>query len=287
MKWLKEPLLHFLLIGAVLFLVFGLVSDENAGQTDHRLVVSTGRIKQLATIFARTWQRPPTRSELQGLVDDFILEEVYYRQAVAMGLDRDDTLIRRRLRQKLQFLIDDAAALAEPTDIDLTAYLTAHADRFRRDSTYTFRQVYISPNRHGEDLDGYVEQQLAALRAGGEVNGDPSTLPAFYERASSHAVDRSFGAGFSRQLDEQVLGKWQGPIPSGLGVHLIRIESRTEGTVPDLAEVRPEVAREWAITKRNESRRKMNERLLMDYEVIVEWPEDQMKDLGKTALNTP
>jgi hypothetical protein len=126
---LKEPLLHFLLIGALLFVLFGLVDDRRSGGED-AIVVSAGRIEQLAKIYAKTWQRPPTRQELQGLIDDFVLEEVYYRQAVAMGIDRDDTVIRRRLRQKLEFLTGDAAGLLEPSDQELTSYLASHPEAF-------------------------------------------------------------------------------------------------------------------------------------------------------------
>src|SRR4029077_11838515 len=106
----------------------------------------------MITGFSRTWQRPPTREELEGLIRDRVREEVYYRQAVAMGLDRDDTIIRRRLQQKLEFVTDDVAAVAEPTDAELSAYLQRHADIFRIDRRFTFTQVYLDPIKHGEHL---------------------------------------------------------------------------------------------------------------------------------------
>jgi hypothetical protein len=109
-RLLKEPLLHFLLIGASLFFVFGLAQDGMPGRTDDQVIVSAGRIEQLNNIFTKTWQRPPSPAELKGMIDDFVLEEIYYRQAVEMGIDRDDTVIRRRLRQKFEFLTDDMAA---------------------------------------------------------------------------------------------------------------------------------------------------------------------------------
>ena len=282
MKWLKEPLLHFLLIGAVLFVLFGLASGGISGDADDEIVVSSGRIEQLANIFAKTWQRPPTREELQGLVDDFVLEEVYYRQAVAMGIDRDDTIIRRRLRQKLEFLTDDAAALTEPTEEELAAYLAANKDAFRRQSTYTFEQVYINPERHGDGLEDFVATQLAALRAGRLPAGGIGLLPPSFEDAPRQQVDGSFGSGFSGLLDGLSLpseaplrgdANWQGPIESGLGLHLIRLTSRTEGTLPELAEIRPVVKRELANERRLENRRRMNEQLVAAYDVTVEWPQ--------------
>ncbi len=127
-KILREPLLHFLLIGAALFVVFGVVNDNLLVDADNRVVISAGRIAQLENIFTKTWQRPPTTDELEGLIDDFILEEIYYRQAVAMGIDRDDTVIRRRLRQKFEFLTDDLAAAAAPGDEELASYLAANPE---------------------------------------------------------------------------------------------------------------------------------------------------------------
>ena len=274
-KILREPLLHFLLIGAALFVVFGLVNDRTFSNADTQVVVSVGRIEQLENIFAKTWQRSPTKEELKGLVDDFVLEEIYYRQAVAMGIDRDDTVIRRRLRQKFEFLTDDMAAAAVPTDGELANYLAANADVFMTDTTYTFEQVYINPDRPGVDLDGYIAEQLSALRAGNVVVGDSALLPTFFDATPDRVVDSNFGLGFSDSLDLLTAGEWQGPVESGLGIHLVRIEARVEGTLPDLSDIRPLVEREWAHEKRLETRRIINEQLLNEYDVVIEWPTEQ------------
>ena len=274
-KILREPLLHFLLIGAALFVVFGLVNDRSSSDADMQVVVSAGRIEQLENIFAKTWQRSPTKEELKGLVDDFVLEEIYYRQAVAMGIDRGDTVIRRRLRQKFEFLTDDMAAAAVPTDDDLANYLAANADVFVTDTTYTFEQVYINPDRLGVDLDGYIAAQLSALRAGKVVGGDSALLPTFFDATPDRVVDSNFGSGFSDSLDLLTTGEWQGPVESGLGLHLVRIETRVEGALPDLGDIRPLVEREWAHEKRLETRRIINEQLLNEYDVVIEWPTEQ------------
>jgi hypothetical protein len=272
---MREPLLHFLLIGAALFVVFGLVNDRTSGNADTQVVVRAGRIEQLENIFAKTWQRSPTEQELQGLVDDFVLEEIYYRQAVAMGIDRDDTVIRRRLRQKFEFLTDDMAAAVVPTDEELANYLAANADVFTTDTTYTFEQVYINPDRPGVDLDGYIAAQLSALRAGNVVVGDSALLPTFFDATPDRVVDSNFGLGFSDSLDLLPAGDWQGPVESGLGLHLVRIEARVQGTLPDLGDIRPVVEREWAHEKRLETRRIINEQLLNEYDVVIEWPTEQ------------
>ena len=274
MKILREPLFHFLLLGGVLFLIFGITNQAGTVSSDQRVVVSVGRIEQLATVFGKTWQRPPTRKELKGLIDDFVLEEVYYRQAVAMGIDRDDTIIRRRLRQKLEFLTDDVSSLVEPTDEELAAYLADNQEKFRVSPSYTFRQVYVNPEKHGDNTEAYITEQLELLQSGQMPGGDATLLPESFDEDSRQAVDGSFGRGFSKELDKLTIGDWQGPIRSGFGVHLIRLAARTEGRLPELAKIRAVVQREWSNEKRIADRRKMNDRLLEDYEVIIEWPEE-------------
>jgi hypothetical protein len=269
---IREPLFHFLLIGAALFVIFGFVDERKAGGVNDQIVVSAGRIQQFENIFAKTWHRPPTADELKGLIDDFVLEEIYYRQAVAMGIDRDDTVIRRRMRQKFEFLTDDMAATNSPSDEALAAYLAANADEYIRDNTYTFEQVYINPDRSSTDPDRKVAEQLAALQAGAPPTGNSGLLPAYFDAVPARLIDSSFGTGFSSRLDTLSAGTWQGPIESGLGQHLIRVDSRTEGALPDLADIRPIVEREWANDKRLETRQQINEKLLSNYEVVIAWP---------------
>ncbi len=275
MRVLREPLVHFLLLGGVLFLIFGLTNQTGTTNSDQRIVVSVGRIEQLATVFGKTWQRAPTRKELKGLIDDFVLEEVYYRQAVAMGIDRDDTIIRRRLRQKLEFLTDDVSSFVEPTDEELAAYLIDNQDKFLASPTYTFRQAYFHPEKHGDNTEAYVAKQLELLQPGKMPGGDTSLLPESFDRDSRQTVDGTFGAGFSSKLDKLTIGDWQGPVRSGLGIHLIHLEARTESRLPALAEIRSIVQREWSNEKRIAARRKMNEGLLEEYEVTIEWPEEK------------
>jgi hypothetical protein len=274
-KIFREPLVHFLLIGVGLFFVFGFVNHpDKAGDSVQRIVITAGRIEQLTTAFEKTWQRPATDEELKGLIDEFVLEEVYYRQALAMGIDRDDTIIRRRLRQKMEFLTDDVASLVEPIDEELTTYLAEHKDTFRESPVYTFRQVYFNPEIHG-DLQGYVEGTLAVLQSGQTDTGDSSLLPQSFDAASQQVVDAAFGSGFSQQLDKLSIGDWQGPIPSGLGSHLVLLETRTEGRLPELTEIRQVVEREWNNEKRIANHRRVNARLLAEYEIVIEWPQEK------------
>lgn len=278
LTFLREPLLHFLLIGAALFLVYRAAQGPSAVDADKEVIVTQGRIVQLATIFERTWQRVPTGEELQGLIDDFVLEEIYYQQAIAMGIDRDDTIIRRRLRQKLEFLSDDMTALEEATDEELLRYLTEHADDFRDSPTYIFQQVYFNPEKHGPDPEAFVRRQRDALRTGAEVQGDSSLLPPAFQDATPRAIDSMFGSGFCARLDELTVGEWEGPLRSGVGFHLVRLDSRTSGRLPPLTEIRESVVREWSNAKRLTARRQMNDRLRAEYKVVIEWPQDSVAE---------
>jgi hypothetical protein len=270
---LREPLLHFLAIGGALFALNAFLNPETEDATQRRIVVTAGRIEQLANVFAKTWQRPPTPGELKGLIDDYVLEEAYYRKAIAMGIDQNDTMIRRRLRQKIEFLTEDAAALAEPSDEALAVYLAQNAERFRIEPLYTFRQIYFNPERYDGDPSGHVRAIADKVRAGGVAKGDATLLPESFTDATRREVDRTFGTGFAEMLDSLTPGKWSDPIRSGLGLHLVRLASRIPARLPKLEEIRPLVKREWANQKRLELRRKFNEELLKDHEVVIQWPQ--------------
>lgn len=267
---LREPLVHFLLVGGLLF---ALDRDPGPAVAGDRLVqVSAGRLEQMATVFSRTWMRPPTPEELRGLVRDYALEEIAYRQALAMGLERDDPIVRRRLRQKLDFLVEDEQDLLEPSDDELAGFLAEHAEAFWEDPRYTLEQVYVSLDRHPDDAEAVARTALAELRAGSPAQGDPTLLPETFERATAGEVDTQFGLGFAAQLEDLPLGRWQGPLRSRVGLHLVRLDAREPGRTPELDEVRDVVVREWTAARHAEARREREERLLASYDVVVEWP---------------
>jgi PPIC-type PPIASE domain len=272
----KEPLFHFLLLGAAIFAAYGLASKRSSDQPG-KIAISAGQVASMAESFARTWRRPPTRDELDGLIRDRVQEEVYSREAMALGLDKDDTIIRRRLRQKMEFLTDDVAALAEPTEEQLGAYLKEHADVFRVEREFTFSQVFLNPEGHGETLVQDTSHLLAQLRqAGSDPDlselGDAFLLEHKFQSLAAGEIVKQFGEKFAAKLVELAPGRWDGPIESGYGVHLVRISERTEGRVPELAEVRDAVRREWANTRRLESNEKFYTALLKRYVVTVERP---------------
>jgi hypothetical protein len=242
--------------------------------------VPAGRIEALASGFARTWRRPPTRDELQGLVDEWIREEVLYREAIARGLDRDDAVVRRRLRQKLEFLADDLAELVEPSEDQLAAWLAEHADRYRQPSRLALRQVYVSPDRRGERAEADARELLELLRGQGAAAdttqlGDPLMLPGELELQPLDEIERVFGPGFGADLLPLETGTWQGPIGSSYGLHLVLVVEREEGRLPPLEEVRDEVARDWLTARREELAETFYQGLRERYEVEVEWPQPE------------
>ena len=274
-RLLKEPLVHFLLLGAALFAAFALMQEPGARGDASEIVVTVGQVENLAATFEKAWQRPPTPRELAGLVQDRVREEVYYREAKALGLDEDDTVIRRRLRQKMEFISDDIAAQAEPTEAELTAYLETHGESFRIEPRFTFRQVYLDPLKHDDRLERDARQLLARLNDAGDAAdltdlGDPLMLEQRFTSVSAGAVARQFGGIFAERLADVTPGRWHGPIESGYGMHLVQVGEREEGRLPALAEVREAVQREWANARRLEANEEFYRNLLRRYTVTID-----------------
>jgi hypothetical protein len=272
-KLIREPFLHFLLLGAAIFLANHFISAR-AGNQPGKIVITQGDIRSIMIGFSRTWQRPPTHEELDGLIRDRVREEVYYREALAIGLDRDDPVIRRRLQQKLQFVTDDVAAPPQPTDAELSKYLETHADGFRLERRFTFNQVYLDPTKHGEKLDEDINELLTQLRQDGSNDlsslGDNFLLEHRFESTPTSEIAKQFGDKFAAKVAELPVQQWAGPIESGYGMHLVFIENRTEVRLPKLAEVRDAVQRDWTNARRLELNEKYFQSLLKHYEVVVE-----------------
>jgi hypothetical protein len=275
---LKEPLLHFFLLGSALFVAYGLMAEAGSRSAPDEIVVTAGRVEHLAAGFAKTWLRPPSDAEKKGLIDDWVRDEIATREAMALGLDEDDSVIRRRLRQKLEFVSDDIAAQSEPTDADLNAYLQAHPEAFRVGPSFTFSQVYLDPAKRGTKLAHDAADLLAELKqAGGRGDisalGDSLLLEHSFRSAPTSEVAKQFGDDFAAKLGELSPGEWQGPVESGYGVHLVRVSERTEPRLPELAEVRDVVRREWANARRLEGNENFYRALLERYTVTIEGPE--------------
>jgi hypothetical protein len=270
---LRDPLLHFLLLGAGLFALYRLVAGADIGPKE--ILVSARTVEGLADNWQRTWQRPPTQAELDNLVDDYVREEVLYREARAIGLDRDDTIVRRRLRQKLEFIAEDLAAPTEPTDQELEEYLDKHRNAFRDPAQVTFEHLYFSSDRRGRRVNADAAAALARLQNPLTPSqlaklGDPIALPSYYVRIAVDELDRLFGDGFAAQLIDLPRDRWVGPVESSYGLHLARVMSVEPGTLPPLGEIRDKVARELLAERRRRLGDEFYQKLRDGYSVTIE-----------------
>ncbi len=270
-KLYKEPLLHFLIIGAMIFVLFSIVNTDDAVVTNNKIVVSTDDIERLSSNWSRKWNRPPTVTELQGLVESFIREEVYYREALALGLDQNDTILRRRLMQKMEFLSNDLAELNTPDETALNDYFLDHQDKYELPARASFTHVYFSQDKRGakavEDAKS-VLPELNALRA--PEKGDTFMLQYDFTLETPFEVARLFGQGFAEQLFQSKMDDWQGPIESGYGLHLVRISEKVESRMPELASVIDKVRTDWMFEQRQEMNKEIYERFKERYEIVIE-----------------
>lgn len=270
-RLLREPLLQFLVLGAALFGIHGFFMT-GAREAPAKIVVSTAQIANLQQTFARSWQRQPTPEELSGLIEDFVRDEVYYREGKALELDRDDIVIRRRIRQKMEFFAEDMAA-AEPTDSDLNAYLASHPDAFQREASVSFRQIFLS-SRRAEALEADADEVTASLAQARIPNeavlGDSFLLGDQFEETRESEVANNFGKGFADKLFAAREGSWEGPIASAFGLHFVFVSERIKGGQPPLEEVRESVKREWTNARRVSKLDEFYHSLRDRYEVVVE-----------------
>jgi hypothetical protein len=277
---IREPLVQFFLIGAAVFGLYILTADNRPEDLRDTIVVTEGRIQQLAEVFTKTWQRPPTEQELHGLIDAYVKEEVYYREALKLGLDRDDTLIRRRMQQKMEFLTEPGEDLLAADDGGLQAFLDANKDQFRVEPRVAFEQVFINPEKGDEPASARAKQTLAALEAAGPGSvpsdlGDPTLLPAITPLSPLSGIARNFGETFAQKLTDFPEDEWAGPVPSPFGLHLVRVTERVDGYDPPLQEVRKAVEQKWRTQKRDDFQEQEYNRLRAKYDVVVPLGDDR------------
>ena len=278
MKFLREPLLHFMFIGAVIYLLYAVFAEPAAEETDKTVIVSAGEIEWMNTAWQKRWSRAPTSEELDGLIKQYIKETVLYREALTMGLNKHDQVIRRRLAQKLEFLAKDLVALTPPTEEELQAYFKEHQEYYTEPTRYTFTQVFIDPDKHGDATLDDAEKIKAALIAMGEniddVNGmgDNLMLQNYYPEKDQAEIQKQFGSGFAESLVELSPGQWHGPVLSGYGVHLVYVHSIVEPPAIVFDNVRQRVTLDWETEKGIELNEQFYESLREQYTIIIEEP---------------
>ena len=250
---LREPLVHFLAMGALMFAVYAAMNDASPPPADV-IVITPERIDQIAAGFESVWRRTPAQDELDSLIEEEVREEVYYREAMALGLDKNDALVRRRLRLKMEFLMDSAANAVDPAAGELEAYFAANEERYRLEPRLAFEQIHLGENPSPET----ITRSLSVLRS--DPATDPVTLaertllPAELGLSSADAVFGVFGRGFFERLAQLPSGVWSGPVVSTYGVHLVRILDSLPARMPRLEEVRGDVLRDWKTAKADEIR---------------------------------
>ena len=269
MNLLREPLLHFLIIGAVLFGVYQWTSGEEAASDE--IIVSTGQIASLQAIFSQTWQRRPTVDETQALVNEYIRDEVLYREGIAMGLDRDDAIVRRRIRQKMEFVADLTGDL-QPTDSELQAFVAEHPDRFSGEPSVSFIQVYFPAGAKAAS-EAEIERLRLALNEG---TSDASTAGSAFLAGSDFRdltiseVAQTFGADFAASIDKATPGAWIGPVASGYGKHLVRVLDRVEAREAPFEQIRDAARREWLHARKLAADNALYQELRSRYVIKVE-----------------
>jgi PPIC-type PPIASE domain len=288
---LKEPLLHFLMAGAVLFGAYTwmnrAVENPSTGKA-HSIQIGSGDIAWLAENWTTQWRRPPTPEELRGLVTDYANELLLAREARSLGLEENDVIVRRRLAQKLTFLIEDTLRRAEPSDAELQQFYTAHAQRFRSDARISFRHIYFSPqhraNARSDATDAWrrlLDEEAGTLSTAGL--GDRLLLEADFHDETERSVSGTFGAGFARAVFTLESGVWSGPVESGYGVHLVRVSMRQEAQLRPLAELRERVVEEWRREQEKAAKERYLGELRKKYRLVVD---DAVEPLAPIAAAT-
>ena len=273
-KWLGEPLLHFLLIGVSIFLLYSL-QNEGYDNDNNQIVITKGSIDRLISLWEKKRQRPPTQTELQGMIEQQIHEEVMYREALTMGLDKNDAIVRKRLAQKVEFISSDIAAMAEPSDEELKRFLNTHHKKFEIPASLSFEHIYFNPDKRNAQTEPDAlmllgELKLSDVTVETHTAGDSFMMGQQYDEITEYGVSRIFGQDFAAELFTLNVGNWQGPVRSGYGTHLIRISSKTPAQAVELNTVRDKVRDEWQAEQRQSMNKIFYESLRQRYDIVIE-----------------
>ena len=275
---LREPLLHFLLIGLALFGAYGWMNRGRTSTGSYVISMSLDDLKQLDISFVSQWHRQPTQEEFSGLVESFIRQEVLYREALAMGLDKDDTIVKRRMAQKMEFLSEDVASAHEPSADELRAWYAHNSRKFALADRATFRHLFFGFDRRGRNAQADALAALSKLANKpentpiGKELADPFMFQDYYGDRAPDQLAKEFGPSFATGLYKLKTGLWQGPIESGYGWHLVWIESITPGRIPTMEEVEPDVKTAWLADQKAIEWQKAYSRMRAKYQVVAPQP---------------
>jgi len=274
----REPLVQFLLIGSCIYGLYAWVGTPAEDATESSIIVDAARVESLSRQWQQRWNRPPTRQELDGLIDSFVREEILYRQAIAMGLDVGDPITRRRMAQKLEFVTNDLALLNEPTSDQLEQYFDENQARYRDSDLITFHQVFLDPDARGEatledaagilaELQAASDPEAAALDA-----GDRIMTERYFNQASEIEVQRQLGSGFAQAVMKLEPGQWHGPVLSGYGVHLVCVREVQDAPPPIFEDVKQRVLEDWQTEQQEIFNAEFYEGLASRYDIVIAEP---------------
>jgi len=281
----KEPLIQFLIIGAAIYGAYALFGSPEEDYRDNIILVDSNRINAMVSEWESRWQRPPTRQEIDGLIQQYIKEDVLYRQAVAMGLNEDDPITRRRMAQKLEFLTSDLAQMQEPAEGELETFFEENEEAYRDPDVISFSHIFIDPDARGDATLDDANELLAQLKVQGEPTeemlqrGDRFMLQNYFAAATELDIRRQLGSGFAESVMVLEPGQWHGPVLSGYGVHLVYVFTMQAAPAPQFDMVRERVLEDWHMVKREEFNQQFLETLKDRFEIIVEeLPTDRLLD---------
>ena len=291
-RWLREPLLHFLLIGITVFAVYAYTHRGRGGvESSRQITLSLDELGQMDMYFESQWHRQPTPAEFQAMVEDKVREEVLYREALAMGLDKDDTIVKRRMAQKMQFLAEDVAAAHEPSTAELKAWFEKNGNKFALPSRYSFRHLYFSPDKRGKNAQEEAAKTLTKIAGQPEDSklavslSDRFMFQDYYGDRAPEALAKEFGPQFVVALEKLKPGSWQGPIESGYGWHLVYVDTVIPGRIPTFEEIEPDVKTAWLGEQKATAWQKAYAEMRAKYIVLVPAPSD--KDAAQVPIPTP
>jgi peptidyl-prolyl cis-trans isomerase C len=277
-RLVQEPLIHFLLLGGAIFVWFGIVAGPAPSlPQESRIVISSAMLERAALAWTQRAKRPPDAQELQGIVNEIVREEVLYREALALGLDRDDVVIRSLLRQKFEFVTQDLGFDAEPEEAVLRAFYAEHADRYSQAASLSFSQILFSEDKRGPAAEGdarraFSDLQTATTPDAADVLGDGGALAPAYQDLADFEIEALFGPDFAAAIMGVEPGRWSEPIPSAYGLHLVWVDDRTSGSQQPFEEIKDQVRDDWVYEQRRLSNDSIYEKLLERYDVTIETP---------------
>ena len=275
----REPLLHFLLIGLVLFGLYGYLHRGRGGvESSRQIALTLDDLRTMDMYFESQWHRQPTPQEFQAMVEDKIREEVLYREGLAMGLDKDDTIVKRRMAQKMQFLAEDVATAHAPAPAELKTWFDNNKEKFALPSRYSFRHLYFSPDKRGKNAQDDAARALAKIAGQPEDSklaaslADQFMFQDYYGDRAPEAIAKEFGPQFAVSLEQLKPGSWQGPVESGYGWHLVYVDSVIPGRIPAFEEMEADVKTAWLGEQKQQAWQKAYKEMRAKYSVLLPAP---------------